>query len=167
MIKVLTAVVVVAASLKRTLSRVLLIDVAYRKGLIFIFISNTHIHYLTYINHLTFIFVYCIFTVFSDPFSCNQKNKRIFLTYTNLDTDDDLNILRALIRLFDIHANTTWSERVTHLIVKTADDGSCLRTKKYLNALLSNCFIVTFEWAKDCLSTKTLLPEVLLAHLIS
>jgi len=104
--------------------------------------------------------------VFSTSLSSNQKNKKIFLTYTNLETDDDLDVLREMVHLFNIHVNTMWSERITHLVVKTGNDGSCLRTKKYLNALLSNCYIVVLDWAKDCLSRKTLLPEVFTCNFV-
>lgn len=108
------------------------------------------------------------FFISSDPASSfKHKNKNIVITYTNLETDDELDVLRELVHLFQLHAHTSWSDRVTHLVVKTLNDGTCLRTRKYVNALLSNCFIVTFEWAKDCLRTKSLRPEVFIYYTVS
>lgn len=72
---------------------------------------------------------------------------------------DDLNIIRKLAEFFDFNAFTMWNDSITHLIIKT-DGNKCVRTKKYYNALLSHCFIVSFEWAKACVLAKTLLPEV-------
>lgn len=62
--------------------------------------------------------------------------------------------------MFKLNVSVTWDDRVTHLILKTNAERRCIRTKKFMNALLLNCFIVSLEWAKDCITSKTLLPEV-------
>lgn len=77
-----------------------------------------------------------------------------------MKTDEELDILKKLIHVFDIHAHTDWSNDVTHLVVKTYEDNFCMRTKKYMNAMLGNRFIVTIDWAKDSLNSKILQPEV-------
>lgn len=98
--------------------------------------------------------------VFSNSVS-SENGDKIVVTYSNVNTEEELDVLRELIHVFDIHAHAEWSDRITHLVVKTAGDNDyCLRTTKYMSAILANCYIVTFDWAKDSLSSKTLLPEV-------
>jgi len=77
-----------------------------------------------------------------------------------LETIDELDILKEFLNCFGVHASTPWCDNITHLIVKPDKNGKCLRTSKYLNALLSNCTIVCFQWLIDCLASKSLLPEV-------
>lgn len=94
------------------------------------------------------------------PSSCSteQTHKRIVIAHSNME-HDDLNTIRKLADLFNFDAYTTWNDSTTHLIIKTVGN-KCVRTKKFYNALLSHCFIVSFEWAKACVLAKTLLPEV-------
>lgn len=94
------------------------------------------------------------------PNSCisEQTHKRIVIAHSNME-HDDLIIIRKFAELFDCDAYTKWNDSITHLIINT-DDNKCVRTKKFYNALLSHCFIVSFEWAKACVLAKTLLPEV-------
>jgi len=95
----------------------------------------------------------------SNPWNHSLKNKHIIITYTNIESNE-LEVLQDLVDTFKINAHVGWNDSVTHLIVKTLPDGRCVRTKKFMSALLFNCFIVSLEWAKDCLTSKTLLPEV-------
>lgn len=69
-------------------------------------------------------------------------------------------MIQELVDTFKLNAHVRWNDSVTHLIVKILPNGKCVRTRKIMNALLLNCFIVSFEWAKDCITSKTLLPEV-------
>ncbi|XP_022179489.1 uncharacterized protein LOC111040071 isoform X1 [Myzus persicae] len=95
----------------------------------------------------------------SNPVNRSLRNGNIVISYTNVE-DCELEILQELVDLFELDARVSWSDSVTHLIVKTLPTGRCIRTKKFMNALLLNCFIITLEWAKNCLASKTLLPEV-------
>jgi len=97
--------------------------------------------------------------ILSNPKNHSVRNQRIVITYSNVK-DDELKVLQELVDVFDLYAYISWDDRVTHLVVKTLPSGRCIRTKKFLNALLFNCFIVTMDWVKNCLSSKTLLPEV-------
>lgn len=83
-----------------------------------------------------------------------------------MKSDEELDVLRELINVFDIHAHTEWSDKITHLVVKTWGDNYCMRTRKYMNAILANCYIVNFDWAKDSLNSKTLLSEVFNTNLL-
>ncbi|CAI6350973.1 unnamed protein product [Macrosiphum euphorbiae] len=94
-----------------------------------------------------------------NPENHSVKNQRKVITYSNVK-DDELKVLQELIHVFDLNSYISWDDRVTHLIVKTLPSGRCIRTKKFMYALLFNCFIITMDWAKNCLSSKTLLPEV-------
>jgi len=102
--------------------------------------------------------MYFIF-VLSDPENHSIRNKHIVITYSNVE-DNELEVLQELVDVFELNAHISWNDSVTHLIVKTLPTGRCIRTKKFMNALLINCFIITLEWAKNCLASKTLLPEV-------
>ncbi|XP_025190776.1 uncharacterized protein LOC112591234 [Melanaphis sacchari] len=95
----------------------------------------------------------------SNPWNHSAKNKHIVITYTNVE-NDELEVLQELVDMFKLNAHVAWSDSVTHLIVKTLPNGRCIRTKKFINALLLNCFIISLDWAKDCINSKTLLPEV-------
>jgi len=97
--------------------------------------------------------------VLSNPETHSARNNNIVITYTNVE-DDELEVLQELVDVFELNAHVSWSDSVTHLIVKTLPTGRCIRTKKFMNALLLNCFIITLDWAKNCLASKTLLPEV-------
>jgi len=101
---------------------------------------------------------YFIF-ILSNPENHSVRNQHIVITYTNVE-DAELEVLQELVDMFELNAHISWSDSVTHLIVKTLPSGRCVRTKKLMNALLLNCFIISFEWAKHCLTSKTLLPEV-------
>ncbi|XP_050530449.1 uncharacterized protein LOC126899512 [Daktulosphaira vitifoliae] len=92
--------------------------------------------------------------------SKKSRNKLMVLSYSNLDTENELNVLRNFMSIFNIFINPSWDDNITHLVVKTNDDGTSPRTKKCMNALLSNRAIVTLKWVEDCVNTKTLLPEV-------
>lgn len=105
------------------------------------------------LTHMHFILV------LSNPVNRSLRNGNIVISYTNVE-DCELEILQELVDLFELDARVSWSDSVTHLIVKTLPTGRCIRTKKFMNALLLNCFIITLEWAKNCLASKTLLPEV-------
>ncbi|XP_001943815.2 uncharacterized protein LOC100168324 [Acyrthosiphon pisum] len=94
----------------------------------------------------------------SNPENHSERNRCIVITYSNVE-NDDLRLLQELIDVFDLYAYISWNDRVTHLIVKTLPSGRCNRTKKFMNALLLNRFIITMDWVKNCLSSKTLLPE--------
>ncbi|XP_060852473.1 uncharacterized protein LOC132930556 isoform X1 [Rhopalosiphum padi] len=95
----------------------------------------------------------------SNPWNHSVKNKHIVVTYTNIE-NEDLEVIQELVDTFKLNAHVRWNDSVTHLIVKILPNGKCVRTRKIMNALLLNCFIVSFEWAKDCITSKTLLPEV-------
>lgn len=95
----------------------------------------------------------------SNPENHSLRNEHIIITYTNVESDE-LDVLQQLVDLFQLNAHVSWNDSVTHLIVKTHPNGRCIRTKKIINALLLNCFIISFEWAKDCLTSQKLLPEV-------
>ncbi|XP_015364951.1 PREDICTED: uncharacterized protein LOC107162514 isoform X2 [Diuraphis noxia] len=95
----------------------------------------------------------------SNPENHSMKNKHIVITYTNVE-DDELEVLQELVDVFELNAHISWDDSVTHLIVKTLPTGRCIRTKKLMNALLINCFIITMEWAENCLASKKLLPEL-------
>jgi len=97
--------------------------------------------------------------VFSNPWNHSAKNKHIVVTYTNVE-NRELEVIRDLVDMFKLKVTISWKNSVTHLILKTNADKRCIRTKKFMNALLMNCFIISLEWAKDCITSKTLLPEV-------
>lgn len=79
-------------------------------------------------------------------------------------SDDDMKIIKQFAIMFNIHTlnlTSKWDDRITHFIAKTQSDNLCdIRTFKFLHALLSGCFIVSFEWVQQCLNSRTLLPEV-------
>jgi len=97
--------------------------------------------------------------ILSNPENHSVSNQHIVISYSNVE-DSELEVLQELIDMFELNAHISWDDSVTHLIVKTLPSGICVRTKKFMNALLLNRFIITMEWAKNCLSSRTLLPEV-------
>jgi len=97
--------------------------------------------------------------VLSDSENASLRNKHIVITYTNIE-DEDLGVIQELVDMFELNAHVTWNDNVTHLITNTLPTGRCIRTKKFMNAMLINCFIISLEWVKNCLASKTLLPEV-------
>lgn len=74
--------------------------------------------------------------------------------------EDDIDVLTEFANFFDIKLLNAWDDSVTHLVVNTNDSNKCVRTKKYIYAILSHCFIVSFNWVKECLFSKSLLTEV-------
>lgn len=82
------------------------------------------------------------------------------LTCSGNLTDRELNLVKKMACMFNIHAETTWSSNTTHIIVVPNDLGNCYPTQKFLNGMLNNCFIVTHRWVQDCITSKSLLPEV-------
>ncbi|XP_022096820.1 BRCA1-associated RING domain protein 1-like [Acanthaster planci] len=48
---------------------------------------------------------------------------------------------------------------VTHLVASCNRDNLCMRTMKYLNAILAGVWIVSFNWAVECLKTKSRAAE--------
>lgn len=103
---------------------------------------------------------------FSDPENHSVENKRIHITFTNFDTENEMKVLKELVGVFNLNIQKVWSDRITHLVVKTLPDGTCMRTTKFMNALLFNCFIISLEWAVNCLASKKLLPEVCNYHTV-
>ncbi|KAE9543007.1 hypothetical protein AGLY_002918 [Aphis glycines] len=95
----------------------------------------------------------------SNPWNHATRNRHIVITYTNVE-NKELEVIRDLVDMFKLNVSISWTDKVTHLILKTNADKRCIRTKKFMNALLLNCFIISLEWAKDCITSKTLLPEV-------
>lgn len=97
--------------------------------------------------------------IHSNPGSHSGNNQHIVITYSNVE-DEELQVLQELVDMFELNAHVSWNDSVTHLIVKTNIKGRCIRTNKFMNALLLNRFIVTMDWARNCLSSRKLLPEV-------
>lgn len=85
--------------------------------------------------------------------------QRIVIAYDNMNYDD-LVVINNFSNKFGFEICRHWNDSVTHLIIKTDGNSICNRTKLYFDALVSHCFIVSFEWAKTCLATKCCLPEV-------
>jgi len=52
-----------------------------------------------------------------------------------------------------------FSSQVTHIVTIVNDDGSCPRTVKYLQAVLSGKWIVNIDWITTCLGFKSKVPE--------
>lgn len=97
--------------------------------------------------------------ILSNPGNHSVSNQHIVITYSNVE-DEELQVLQEFVDMFELDAHVSWNDSITHLIVKTQPAGRCIRTNKFMNALLLNCFIVSMEWAQNCLSSRTLLPEV-------
>lgn len=67
-----------------------------------------------------------------------------------------------MLELFEnVDLELSWTDNVTHLILKTDNKGHLCRTKKYFWGILSNCYIVNLEWVKKCIDTKCLQHEVI------
>ncbi|XP_077295392.1 uncharacterized protein LOC143917686 [Arctopsyche grandis] len=49
----------------------------------------------------------------------------------------------------------TFSKDMTHLIVKVDQDNISSRSVKYMQAVASGCWIVSFKWAEQCINTKS------------
>lgn len=87
-------------------------------------------------------------------------NNVIVLAYDNYLTDENQRQVRKLSEVFDIRIHSSWSDDITHLVVQCYSTGHCLRTAKYLNALVSHSYIVDMQWVNDSLSFKSLQLEV-------
>lgn len=62
---------------------------------------------------------------------------------------------------FDVCVKQEWDDTVTHLIVNTVGNSIYKhRSIMYMHALLSNCYIISTGWMKECLNTGLLVPEV-------
>jgi len=86
------------------------------------------------------------------------------IAFVNLTLDEEemvVQLLRLLKISFNVCLKQNWDDTVTHLIVNTVGNGICKhRSIMYMHALLSNCYIVSTEWVKECLNTGYLVPEV-------
>lgn len=83
----------------------------------------------------------------------------IIISYDNFDEDSDVDILVNFVRSFGLRI-VHEDENATHLVVKTYSMGYFFRSGKVGNWLVTNRPIVTFEWVKDGLRLKSLLPVV-------
>ncbi|KAG0486252.1 hypothetical protein HPP92_008347 [Vanilla planifolia] len=52
-----------------------------------------------------------------------------------------------------------WKPNVTHVIAATNENGACIRTMKYLMAILSGRWVLNMGWIRACLAAERLLPE--------
>ncbi|XP_050426029.1 uncharacterized protein LOC126836549 isoform X4 [Adelges cooleyi] len=96
----------------------------------------------------------------SISFNKKCKNKSMIITYSNLDTDEELDSLKIFMTMFNVVINPSWVDNVTHVVVKPNNDGTCPRTKKCINALLSNRTIITLKWVEDCIKSQFVLSEL-------
>jgi hypothetical protein len=84
----------------------------------------------------------------------------IKVSITGVQTDAEINIIKQMVYMFNLQAQTKWTSDITHLVAVVHPDNRCDPTKKFLNAILNHCYIVKFQWVLDCVDKKSLLPEV-------
>lgn len=91
-----------------------------------------------------------------------EPNKMI-VTYSHMCPFDVIQLKNwaSIYGIKVVNVDSNWNDNITHLIVKTKADSVCLRTLKFMNALLSNCLIISFEWVTDSKKKGELQPEVL------
>lgn len=89
--------------------------------------------------------------------SSNQYDK--YLTFSNFDISE-MDTMVKFCEMFNIALMNEWSDQITHLIIKLQVNGKPLKTRKYINAILSHCYIVTDEWVQECMNSNTLVSEV-------
>ncbi|XP_793413.3 BRCA1-associated RING domain protein 1 [Strongylocentrotus purpuratus] len=53
-----------------------------------------------------------------------------------------------------------FSPEVTHLVAACEEDGQCLRTMKYMQAVLAGRWVVSFKWVKECIKLEERVEEV-------
>lgn len=132
----------------------------------FIFYIKSYTIFFTTLFLLINIYI-CFTIIFCVSFS-NDDEPNLVVTTSHISCTDDLKVVKKWADFFNICAlniQSKWDENITHLIVKTPVDNMCPRTLKSMYALLSGCCIVDFEWIQQCLSSRTLIPEVYL-HII-
>ncbi|KAK8951163.1 hypothetical protein KSP39_PZI004280 [Platanthera zijinensis] len=52
-----------------------------------------------------------------------------------------------------------WKQNVTHVIAATNEDGACMRTMKYLMAILTGRWVLNIGWIRACLEAEDFVPE--------
>ena len=55
---------------------------------------------------------------------------------------------------------SSWSPRVTHVVVRTDEDGGTDRTLKYLQGVAGGCWVVSCDWIKESRRMGKIMPEV-------
>lgn len=90
-----------------------------------------------------------------------QKNTKIkAMLLDNFVNDDELDLIKRMAIKFGFTIHLTWSDVITHLVVKTFSTNICLRTPNFANALLFDRCIVNLEWVKESFSRESLQLEV-------
>lgn len=92
--------------------------------------------------------------------STQEITKTKALLLDNFVNDDELDLIKRMAAKFGFAIHMSWSNVITHLVVKTLSTNVCLRTPNFANALLFDCYIVNLDWVKESFSRGSLQNEV-------
>ncbi|XP_020584909.1 BRCA1-associated RING domain protein 1 isoform X2 [Phalaenopsis equestris] len=68
-------------------------------------------------------------------------------------------IMEEFTKLSGVPVTYQWKQNVTHVVAATKDDGACIRTMKFLMAILNGMWVLNVGWIKACLEAERLVPE--------
>lgn len=89
----------------------------------------------------------------------NETN--VVITITNYTTPREMVIFGNFVQRFNITIELTWSDRITHIVVNSKELCEYRFTDKIFKGVLSNKFIITMDWIRDCLESDFLISEVI------
>ncbi|XP_020692326.1 BRCA1-associated RING domain protein 1 isoform X1 [Dendrobium catenatum] len=90
--------------------------------------------------------------------SSSSLSKDWMICGSDLSKDEKV-ILEKFARLSGVLVTYQWKQNVTHVIAATNEDGACIRTMKYLMAILNGRWVLNMGWIKACLEAEHLVPE--------
>ncbi|XP_015795209.1 nipped-B-like protein B [Tetranychus urticae] len=88
----------------------------------------------------------------------SKSNSRILIASTLL-TADQKKTLEKLQKSLGVRITADFPSNVTHLVTKSDSNKRAVRSLKYMKALLSHKWIVSFDWITESLKAGELLPE--------
>ncbi|PKA52113.1 Protein breast cancer susceptibility 1-like [Apostasia shenzhenica] len=77
---------------------------------------------------------------------------------SDLSKEDKL-LLDKFAKLSGLTVTYQWEQNVTHVIAATNEDGACIRTMKFLMAILNGIWVLSMGWIIACLESGHPVPE--------